>query len=244
MAKELDGSKKGATAPKPVAQSLPKTTPLTPSPALVPGNSAVTTAITLGGNPTGRGREDGLTPNSAEARAADLRKDAERKKAARAIARSITNPPLPSHLPGAPGSPAPLAPHAGSDVSILGTPKAPWTAPMLEPSLTQVIGFWEESKATAREKKALAANLSEALVRDLANDSKFPEDAKRGIVEGVADLSVEGLNYVGVDSKYNRVLGMVTGFLLIQKKDSDTDKRLDELIRLQKQALAKPAGAA
>lgn len=232
-------AKTGTPTGQPVSQAaagtLPRTIPL--------GSGAHVAAINAGGQPGGRPTVDGTVPGSPEYIEARRKRDAERKKAARAVATSLERPAaLPTVLPNVSGAAPALGVSPGSGDVLLVTPKAPWTSAMLEPATRQIVNFWEEADITNLEKKSIAANLPEPVRKDLLVDAHFPAEAKAGVVEGSAELLAEGLNYVGIDSKYNKLVGGLTSLALIAKHKSDTNKRLDELIELQKQALAKPGG--
>lgn len=220
----------GAKAPAPVASGQ------TPSPAAgAPASpSALETATRHGGLPGGKPREDGLKPGSPEALAADRKKDADRKRAARAVANRLRPEPpaLPSAVPGAtqtPGNSPAAAPGSPVDPAFV-----PWQADIIKPLVEDLLEAAEESRVAQFAAKCKQLGDMPKLIKEIEGDAHFPKAAKVLLVTSLPRLAAKWLNKSGISAEYQDELAVATAFLLIIKQDRATNAKLDKLIALTK----------
>lgn len=192
------------------------------------------TAVRHGGQPSGRGRKDGLPPGSPQAIAADKEKDRLRKEAARAVAKKITAEPaaLPPAVPGAgsaaPGGSAPVSPGGPAPTIV------PWQAEIIKPLVEKLLDAAEEGRVAAFVAKCKQLGDMPKLIKEIEEDSHFPAAAKVLLVTSLPRLAAKWLNHTGISAEYQDEIAVITAILLIIQHDRKASARIDKLIAAQK----------
>jgi len=194
------------------------------------------TATRHGGLPGGKPRKDGLTPGSPEALAADRKKDADRKKAAREVAAQLKPEPaaLPSAVPGATSAPVNSA--AAAPGSAVDPAFVPWQADIIKPLVEDLLEAAEEGRVAQYAAKCKELGDMPKLIKEIQDDAHFPKAAKVLLVTSLPRLAAKWLNKSGISAEYQDELAVATAFLIIIKHDRTMSAKLDKLIEQTKPA--------
>ena len=80
--------------------------------------------------------------------------------------------------------------------------------------------------------KAVKSRLPDVIVKEIAQDTQWPADAKKALQANTAAVTVKYLNKLGVSAEYAPEIALVTAFSRIAAHHVLTLRRLDKLIAL------------
>jgi hypothetical protein len=188
-----------------------------------------------GGLAGGRKRDDGLIPGSQEAKAADLKKDRERKQRERTVKKDP--PPLPSAAQASPGAiTAPAgALGLGQGPEAAPIPLPQWEAQMIAEYSDELLQSWEDYQCQAFKDKALEAKIPSPLVHEMEADFRWDPRAKKGLFISTPRVAAKALNKLGVPAGYQDEGAFVLSLIRIVSGRRKVMARLDKLIELQQQ---------
>ena len=215
--------------------------------------AAVPVAPALFGGHRGGGKKrgDGLPAGSAEARAADLAADAERKRASRAAKKMASLPPPlpgvataaanenPSLAAGSTGLPVPVAGVAGVAAPLF----VPWTTRVLEKParrLTKIIG---RVRVWSLAKKIHALQLDPKDEKEIVADLAWKESAVADFNAALAETATVELNKRGAPGAANShwiALAMSGGELLYAH--TEALNRIEALLLKKRKAGKRESG--
>lgn len=212
-----------------------------------PANPApATNPVLFGGFKGGRRRLDGLRPGSPEALAADREKERIKKQRQRDRARVAATAALPAAIipaVAAPAAPAlgampgnPLAAatdNLGGVESVGDLPLVRWTPKDIAPVIKQTVGLAEELCRRQISTRCRKARLPDGITKEIESDTKWAENSKRMIEEGVAEISAQQLNKAEVPVEVRPWINVTVGVAQIGIGHMKVLKRLDELISSQ-----------
>jgi hypothetical protein len=196
----------------------------------------------FGGNVGRRKRADGLKPGSDEAKEADKRKDAIRKRMARAETAAQTAPPP---LPSASGTPVgvPVAervPIVHMDNAALQMPGmagalvVQWQGKDVEELTRKLIELTEEFCSKQILSRCRRAKLQPVDIEEIKNDARWKKTAKEMLEQGGSELFAMALNKSGVPPEYKPFILVTIGAMEIALNHMKVLKRLDALIEQTK----------
>lgn len=187
---------------------------------------AAVTAAKHGGLAGGRKREDGLVPGSKEAKAADLKKDAERKKLARAAERKPDPPAIPSASSATEAQPGAVAvvPGAGSGAPV------PWEAAKLKPLVARLVKTAESLAVKQISSTAAKANLPGPILKEIEDKAAWHDLAKEAINESAPAVAAKWLNRTGMSAEHQDELVLGTAILDVAASHVLLLKRIEELV--------------
>jgi phage terminase large subunit GpA-like protein len=162
--------------------------------------------------------------------AADRKKDADRKRAAREVAAKLRPEPaaLPSAVPSA--TPAPANGLAVAPGSAVDPAFVPWQADIIKPLVEDLLQAAEDGRVAQFAAKCKQLGDMPKLVKEIEADAHFPKAAKVLLTTSLPRLAAKWLNKSGISAEYQDELAVATAILLIIKHDRSTNAKLDELI--------------
>lgn len=195
------------------------------------GNDAAKGAIAAGGLKGGRAREDGLIPGTEEARAADRKKDRDRKARDRELVAKSNPNALPSRPVGPLVENAPMVSDSVGMPSVGDAPVIPWGKEDTFPAIDQSVSLYEDYKKTLVLEAVEAAHLPAPLEKEMLEKAKWPDKPRSQLVNSGASAAAKGLNYMGVPVKYRDAVTAVPALIMLVKHDLEFHKRMKEIIK-------------
>lgn len=157
----------------------------------------------MGGNPTGRETKFKFPAGTPDGDRERRDAEAERKRAARAVARQLDRPPA---LPSA-GAAASGAPDAANGVASPGLPHppvepfVPWTAEDVCEFTDELVEFSEAKRVGDFCEVAREAKLPASLLKEIERDSHYPQKSKVNLKKAIAATVAKWLNKVGISAR-------------------------------------------
>lgn len=220
-------AEKTGPGPTPVAPVASANAPVQ-SPDLAATPSAKATVPKYGGLRGGKARDDGLVPGSPEAAEADRKKDAERKRQARADAAAAVKPaPLPSRLGDQLSTPDSSA-VAGT--AVAARPFVPWSVEIVKPFTDQLTPTAETVYVGRISERATKANLPGQLTKEISKDARWPEAAKNTLAQALPQFFAKWLNKTGISAENAPEVAIATAIAAIWAQHNSITSRLDKLI--------------
>lgn len=211
--------------------------------------SAMASVPQFGGNRGGRPRGDGHPPGSEAAKAADRENARLRKAKSRANIRAQNPPRLPSVLseddaPGDSPTPTPGNSQTGNLVLSPGADSVAWDPAPIKELLDEAIPFMEQRRVRRRTRRASESGLSPKLLKEIEEDSHWPEVAKKGLSQSGSRLIAKYAPQLGLPAEHQDLAQFCTCLALIATSELRLDGKLDTIIsnqeKLLKQQQAKP----
>jgi hypothetical protein len=220
-------------------------------PAIAAGSpGALVSVPQFGGNRGGKKRHDGLPPGSIQAKEADRKRDAERKRQDREEKRRLAEPPpLPSAV-APPGNTNGAAPGVEGANGV--GPSAPLAAPiqwqpeMLREFTDEIVNAIEQSRVAKFSALMREGGLPDLLVKRVAQDSHYPAGSKRAVQIATPRVACKWLNKAGLSAEYADEVALVTalGSILIQgrKLQSQLESLIEQFRKAKEQNAQNQSG--
>lgn len=225
---DLSGMPAGKNSPAPVAAGDAAANPS----GLVGGKISSGKPL-FGGNVGKKVRADGFKAGSPEALAADLVKDAARKRRERDQKRLATPPPaLPSaaapkitDLSSAPGA------VAGSLDGETFDPVLCWTAEDFRQCAPELVELAEAWRVECHVKHAIKGKLPGVVVEEIKKDAAFPPGSKKSLSNSSPATLAKLFNSLKVPVAFKSMVSGAPALLYIIVRDLQTSSRIEKLIR-------------
>ncbi len=186
-------------------------------------------------------------PGSPEAVEADRKADRDRKQQERESKRRLApQPALPAVLPGAPDPGAPLV--NGEGAPIVAAPgeavAVPWEPDLLKDLVEEGIEYSERRRVQKFKEAAQAAQLPDALVRQIGNDAQFVPAFKSTTIKTGPRAIAKILNRLGISAQYSDEGLFLFSVASLWFQGWRLEARLEEMIEKVKQERAAAAAKA
>jgi len=202
--------------------------------------------IGFGGNPTGRASKFQFPAGTPQGDEERRKHEAERKKAARAVAAKVVQPPpLPSAVDG-PGA----SPLNGAD-TVTGGPAAPvettvpWDADTLRELTDEIVNGFEEGRVGKHRQLAVEFGLSDKLSDKLAANAKYKPPIKRSLQKTAPHVTANLANRLLPGSgKYSMegvfLMALLANFVHGRKQLAETRRIIEEELAKEKKSQGGP----
>jgi len=208
------------------------------APATATPHAAVT-ASQHGGLRGGKPRKDGKIPGSPEAIAADLEKDAKRKRDGRAAKKTASDP---AAIPSANSPGQTTANGVAAVPGAAGNPPVPWDPSLIAPLIKQILPTAQKMATRSITSRAEKAHLPGELIHDIEKEATWNPMAIQAIEISAPQVAAKWLNKTGVSAEHQPEIMLGTAICSILGSQVLLLNRLDKLIKVANEA--KPAAPA